>query len=276
MSEPPPPPAAAAAAAAAANGGTAKGCKHKGKGSKAGSISTSSSSTVLAPAKLTRRSICVGVLVDPVQVLRLVDVGPAADDVKAAAKWQALWGSKSELRRFQDGRICEVVAWEVPPDCRHTIPDLAVTYLLGRHLPPGTTVNGCAGVFDQVLQPQRGVSDIAAGRAAAAAFDKLSKQLRALSDVALKVVGVQPLSAVTRHTPGFYPQPHPLAGGSLGALQEGGEVPRCVEPLEVLVQLEGSGGCGAGVGGTAGVCGCAHATSIPPACVSGRSPHGVV
>lgn len=35
---------------------------------------------------------------------RLVDVGPAADDATAAARFRAFWGERSELRRFQVGQ----------------------------------------------------------------------------------------------------------------------------------------------------------------------------
>jgi hypothetical protein len=45
------------------------------------------------------RRIVVGAVVDPVAVLRLVEVGPAADDAAAAGKFRKLWGDKSELRR---------------------------------------------------------------------------------------------------------------------------------------------------------------------------------
>lgn len=44
-----------------------------------------------------------------------------------------------------------------------------------------------------------------------AATDKLGKQLRGLSDLALRVVSVQPLGAASRRTAPFPPQPHPLA-----------------------------------------------------------------
>ena len=56
--------------------------------------------------------------------------------------------------------------------------------------------------------------------------------------MALKVVSVQPLSAASRHTSAFAPLPHPFAGGP-GA--RGVKIARCIDPLEVLVQLEGSG-----------------------------------
>ena len=72
-----------------------------------------------------------------------------------------------------------------------------------------------------------------------AALVRLGKQLRSLSSLALKVVSVQPLSAAARHTSAFAPLPHPFAGGP-GA--RGVKVARCIDPLEVLVQLEGSGG----------------------------------
>lgn len=80
-------------------------------------------------------------------------------------------------------------------------------------------------------------------RGVEAALAKLARQLRALSGVALRVLAVTPASAVLRHTAPFPPLPHPLAGGAGSA--DGG-VPRCLEPLELLVQLEGSGAMATG------------------------------
>lgn len=109
---------------------------------------------------------------------------------------------------------------------------------------------------------------VAAGAAAAArqveaAAEKLGKQLRALEGMALKAIGFQPISAVTRQTCVFFPDPHPLAGGAAGA---GDEVARCLEPVEVLVQLESSGetgrGATEGLAGKANSMGCVVAYSI--------------
>lgn len=72
-----------------------------------------------------------------------------------------------------------------------------------------------------------------------AAVDKLSKQIRGLTNLTLKVVSAQPLSATSRHTAPFFPLPHPLAGAGLGA--DAARIPRCLEPTELLLQLEGSG-----------------------------------
>lgn len=71
------------------------------------------------------------------------------------------------------------------------------------------------------------------------AVDRLSKQIRGLTNLTLKITSTQPLSAVSRHTAPFYPLPHPLAGG--GAAAGAGRIPRCLEPAELLLQLEGSG-----------------------------------
>lgn len=73
-----------------------------------------------------------------------------------------------------------------------------------------------------------------------AAGEAVTRQLRGLPEVVLRVVSVQPLGAAQRRTAPFPPRPHPLArpgGGAAG----GGGVARCLEPQELLVHLESSG-----------------------------------
>lgn len=53
----------------------------------------------VGPVGVPRR-IIVGVVVDGAAALRAVDVGPPADDAAAAGRFRALWGDKSELRRW--------------------------------------------------------------------------------------------------------------------------------------------------------------------------------
>ena len=52
---------------------------------------------------------------------------------------------------------------------------------------------------------------------------------------------MQPISAAMRRTALFTPQPHPLASAEPPALLQNDSVQRCLHPVEVLVQLEGSG-----------------------------------
>ncbi|EFJ46211.1 hypothetical protein VOLCADRAFT_93423 [Volvox carteri f. nagariensis] len=157
-------------------------------------------------------SVWLGAIMDPLAACRLVDVGPAADDGPAAGRFRKFWGEKAELRRWQDGKITETAVWEVAPHMRHVIPDLILQHVVGRHLPAGSEVVGAAGSLDWALCCRASPSgaDLAATRAAEAATDKVAKQLRALDNLALKVVGMQPLSGVAHGTAPLPPPPHPL------------------------------------------------------------------
>lgn len=170
---------------------------------------------------------------------RMVDVGPPADDKsRAVDKFRSFWGKKSELRRFQDGKISEAVVWECPPAERHTIPDKILAYALGMHLhedvstlttqadgnsiastsgrldnallqlPPGTSgakktaLSSRGGGSVMALDPSYGISS---QRQLDSALDTLGKQLRSTQGLALKVVGVQPVGAAARQTSTFAP-----------------------------------------------------------------------
>jgi len=195
--------------------------RHHEEGKQSPSLPSSSSSQLLPilhhPAP-TRRHIILAVRVDPTAVLRTVDRGPPADAKTAAAAFRALWGEKAELRRFQDGSICEAVVWEEGNSMsnnnnnnngsssggggggggrlsrRHTILDQAMSHVLQRHLPKGVEVWSCSDVLDSALQ--RGIrsktgdhsvfdnnsmeEDVLAERSCETAVEKLSKQLRSL------------------------------------------------------------------------------------------------
>jgi len=48
-----------------------------------------------------------------------------------ALDFRTFWGEKSELRRFQDGSICEAVVWEADTICqKRLIPEQIVRHLL--------------------------------------------------------------------------------------------------------------------------------------------------
>jgi uncharacterized protein (DUF2249 family) len=76
-----------------------------------------------------------------------------------------------------------------------------------------------------------------------------SKRLRSLpSDtLPLRVVAVQPLAPVLRHAAAFPPLPQLLAGAPADAVRD--HAARCLQPVELLCQLEGSGGVGGVTGG---------------------------
>ena len=62
---------------------------------------------------------------DPCPWPGLANVPPQALD------FRTFWGEKSELRRFQDGSICEAVVWEASTVCqKRLIPEQIVKHLL--------------------------------------------------------------------------------------------------------------------------------------------------
>jgi len=57
-------------------------------------------------------SLVVGIRIDPNNSRRIVDRGPAAEDVQGSQAFVALWGEQfAQLRRFQDGAIVRAVVW---------------------------------------------------------------------------------------------------------------------------------------------------------------------
>ena len=203
--------------------------------------------SILSLPTLNSNFILLAVRVDASRVLRSIERGPMADDNPAASSFRSLWGDLSELRRFQDGGICEAVVWEQRPESeRHTIADEAVQHVVTRHL-PGAVVETFAGALDKPLErrnnPMLKETDAKATRACEAAAEKLGKLLRSLSGLTLRVIATLPLSPVLRRTAVFPPLPHILAGASAMQQQEGSDalVPRCLESVEIACQLEGSG-----------------------------------
>ncbi|KAL4542017.1 hypothetical protein Ndes2526B_g06504 [Nannochloris sp. 'desiccata'] len=194
----------------------------------------------------SREYTLVAARIDPTHALRGVDIGPAADSGAPAAQFRAFWGEKSELRRFQDGKISEAVVWETTPSQRHLIVDNIVQYALKQHLPSGTRVSRCSGLLDDALKRKSSTADddVAATRLVEAAAARLGKRLRTLDRLPLQIVGTQPLAPVLRHADVFPPRPHLLAGAATADLISdltSSSIPRCLPAVELLCQLEGSG-----------------------------------
>ncbi|CAN1814119.1 Nucleolar protein 6, partial [Linum perenne] len=73
-----------------------------------------------------------------------------------------------------------------------------------------------------------------------AAFDVLEKRLRLIEDIPLKISHVQSLDPALRATSVFPPEPHPLAIEKGSAKKLSKLTSSCIQPLEVMIQLEGS------------------------------------
>ncbi|KAF2144618.1 uncharacterized protein K452DRAFT_245617, partial [Aplosporella prunicola CBS 121167] len=171
--------------------------------------------------------IQVGFLVDPANVARAVDHGPAAESKKEAALFRQFWGEKAELRRFRDGSILESLVWS-SKDSDRPIFEQIVLYLLNRHLGKDAADNArfIGEHFSRLLAGNgQGSSDLFLPFRKA--FDILERDIRSLEGM--------PLSA--RHVFAADPQ---LRYASI-------DVPLALnrrQPVElanVVIEFEGSG-----------------------------------
>ena len=188
-------------------------------------------------------TLWVGIVLDPENAMRLVDIGPSSADDKEAKDFRAFWGDRSELRQFKDGRICESVVWDfVPPSQRHHIPAIVAEQALERNMTACESVEWSAKLFDEPMSKITSSKEGASPANLLQALDRLAKRMKDLKEMPLKVNNVQPLSGAFRGTDPFPPTPHPLAhGAGVGLGKSEDDIPVCPKTLDILVQLEGSG-----------------------------------
>ncbi|CAN1190623.1 Nucleolar protein 6 [Linum perenne] len=190
---------------------------------------------------LNQEPLIVGVSVSSLEeAYRVVDIGPNAEDKDAALKFRKFWGEKAELRRFKDGRIAESTVWEANQWTKHLILKRIVEHVLVRHLSISET--NITQIVDQLdFSLLHGASDpISFYPDLCAAFDVLEKRLRLIEDIPLKISHVQSLDPALRATSVFPPEPHPLAIEKGSAKKLSKLTSSCIQPLEVMIQLEGS------------------------------------
>ncbi|KAJ9561979.1 hypothetical protein OSB04_007139 [Centaurea solstitialis] len=162
--------------------------------------------------------------------------GPFFGNKEEGLKFRNFWGDKAELYQFKSGTR-ECVFWECKPAKRYLIIKWVTEYVLKRHLSLAEeTIMHAVDQLDFSLVQDGG--DVASDGSLLESFGTLSKRLRLLSDVPLGVSSVQPLDSAFRHTSVFPPRPHPCASGT----KVGNKITStCIQPLEIMIQLEGSG-----------------------------------
>ncbi|XP_043710808.1 nucleolar protein 6 isoform X3 [Telopea speciosissima] len=193
-------------------------------------------------SKFDSEPLVVGILVScSEKSFRVVDVGPHAENKEEVLKFRRFWGEKAELRRFKDGTIAESIVWECEQWERHLIIKRITEFVLTRHL--SLSNENMVHFADQLdFSLLHGVRDpISSSGSLLAAYEALAKCLRALDDIPLRVSSVQPLDSAFRFTCVFPPEPHPLANERVVAKKLPKLTSTCIQPLEVMIQLEGSG-----------------------------------
>ncbi|KAL6542299.1 hypothetical protein OROMI_023901 [Orobanche minor] len=190
-------------------------------------------------------------------------VGPSPEDRDKAVEFRKFWGDKATLRWFRDGKIAEVAVWQHEEWEKHLIIKEIIEHVLMRHLSlPKQTIIPIVDQLDFVLR--HGNRDpISFSKNLLKSYDDLSKLLRLLDDIPLRISSVQPLDSAGdfmipfeeepqlkkegktfpafRLTSVFPPVPHPLAHEEGSRIKLEKPTATCIQPLEIMIQLEGSG-----------------------------------
>ncbi|XP_021078123.1 nucleolar protein 6 [Mus pahari] len=197
-------------------------------------------------------TLTLGFLFRPEGLTSVIDLGPEADKPEAA-DFRQFWGTRSELRRFQDGAIREAVVWEAESLFeKRLIPHQVVTHLLALHADiPDSCVQYVGGFLDALIQNPKEISSTGEEALALAVrcYDDLSRLLWGLEGLPLTVSAVQGAHPVLRYTEVFPPAPVRPAYSFYNRLQELASLlprpdkpcPAYVEPMTVVCHLEGSG-----------------------------------
>lgn len=226
-------------------------------GSRARTITLIRASSSTHPLSLSPRNtdssdviIDVGILLDPEHASKLVEHGPPPEDTEACEEFRQFWGSRAELRRFNDGRIIESVVWELTGKAtneRFQIPGRIVRYIVERHFsisPEAVTVFDAK--YDTLLSTPEDIvarySTVAEGatpesvqRLILTAFDELVKDIKAMETLPLGLVNAVPIDESLRYTAALTPLP--LSAKALASLPD---CAKYIPVAEIILQFEQS------------------------------------
>uniref|UniRef100_A0A671YCJ4 Nucleolar protein 6 n=1 Tax=Sparus aurata TaxID=8175 RepID=A0A671YCJ4_SPAAU len=203
-----------------------------------------------APKHKAQPPLSFGLLLNPELATSVLERGPSADSPKAA-EFRQLWGSRSELRRFQDSAITEAVLWEGKSMCqKQLVPKQIITHLLQLHADiPESSVRYVGHVFDMYHAPQEPSTGEEESLLVVQSYDDLSRKLWRLEDLPLSITAVQGAHPALRYTQVFPPRPLKMdysffdrdkPSRSL-VPKEGKPCPAYITPITVICHMEGSG-----------------------------------
>ncbi|KAL1303251.1 hypothetical protein AAFC00_006665 [Neodothiora populina] len=176
------------------------------------------------PSLSRKGELVVNVSLNPANVSRTVDHGPAAENKKEAAEFRKFWGEKAELRRFRDGAILESLVWSTKEGGLPIIQQI-ITWLLWRHF--GKPVAERASFFgDDFAKLVKHSNGIASFQPLMEAFKTLESDLRGMEDLPLTIRSLMPADPQLRYSS----TTSPMDGDKL-----------MKTPANVVVQFEGSG-----------------------------------
>eukprot|EP00058_Branchiostoma_floridae_P009064 XP_002594552.1 hypothetical protein BRAFLDRAFT_279825 [Branchiostoma floridae] len=191
----------------------------------------------------------------------VLDKGPPADQPQAA-EFCEFWGDKSQLRRFQDGTICEAVVWQGSNIAeRRLVCCQVIQHILNRHANIPQSIIKYFGAKksknapkEQLLDPnQNSTSHPGTGDeenvTVMRVYNDLCRILRGLQDLPLNITSIQGTSPVFRYAEVFPPRPahmkktkdKTVVQGHIQVPVSGQPCPPFVPALKVICHMEGSG-----------------------------------
>ena len=170
----------------------------------------------------------------------LVDVGPANTEKDLCKNFRSFWGEKAQLRQFKDTSIAEAVIW---PNFGSTSPHPLMLASLRHALERNLATLGRAA--EVRVTTRESALDVLADDAgvlgdkaqAMRSFDKLSRMLRTMDGLPLKIESLQTASSVFRCTDPLPLRKHKLCGTS--AAKESRLYKSFVPVIECVAGLEG-------------------------------------
>ncbi|XP_034548589.1 nucleolar protein 6 [Notolabrus celidotus] len=205
-----------------------------------------------APKHKAQPPLSFGLLLRPDLAVSVLERGPPADNPKAA-EFRQLWGSRSELRRFQDGAITEAVLWEGESMCqKQLVPKQIITHLLQLHADiPESSVRYMGAMVDDVIKTGSEVPSTGEEESllVVQSYDDLSRKLWKLEDLPLSITSVQGAHPALRYTQVFPPVPLKLDYSFFDkektfrslVPKEEKPCPAYITPITVICHMEGSG-----------------------------------
>ena len=181
------------------------------------------------PIASSQTPVQVGLLLDPQEVNRTVDRGPAAEDKEAATVFRSFWGKRAELRRFGDGAIQESLIW-FGTGTQESVLKQMISYIIQRHV-GDEAVKGLrttGETFDRLILTSKNSTydPVTLYRPVLSAFESLEKDIRGLQGLPLQVRQISASSPQLRYASVKAPSLHSL---------------QCrMNPADVCVQFEGS------------------------------------
>lgn len=157
----------------------------------------------------------LGLILNPERAYEILDKGPQANN-ETAEEFRKFWGSKSELRRFQDGSITESCVWSASGESftkKRLIVGRIVEHLLGHHFGfQSSQIQYVAGQLDKVYKLNhifkvdkldkdinQEVDAETTALEVIKSFDDLGQKLRTLDELPLEITNIQGTSPVFRY-----------------------------------------------------------------------------